>query len=171
MRKRATVVVTALMMLMSTATAAYAAEDAADTEGTIVSGSGVVVAKGKGKAVIAGEGVVRMALNGNVTIWDNAGDARVFIGPHPADEADATADTRLAAGARYHLEDVRGLIVVKGSDFKIRARGKMRFKARGTGAVFLKGRGRWHTGNGTAGTWGATGLRVRYGVTLDERAA
>ena len=168
MRKRLTVIVTALAVLMSMTTAALAADDT--TDATVVTGSGVIVAKGKGKAVINGEGVVRMAVSGNVTIWDLAGDARVFIGPHPDDEPDAPADTRLAASSRYDLDDFRGFIVVKGSDFKIRARGKMWFKARGTGAVFLKGKGRWHTGNGTAGTWDRDGMRLRYGVTLDESA-
>jgi len=171
MHKRIAVVLTALTVFMSMTVAAFATEAPADTDGTIITGSGVLVAKGRGKAVIRGEGIVRMAVGGNVTIWDFAGDARVFIGPHPEDDPEAPADTRLAASARYDLVDFRGYVIVKGSDFKIRARGKMWFRARGTGAVFLKGRGRWHTNNGTAGTWDPDGQRIRFGVTRDGVAA
>ena len=161
------------MVFMSIAITAFPedTEGSAETDGTIITGSGVLVAKGKGKAVLHGHGVVKMAAAGNVTIWDFAGDARVFIGSHPDDDAEAEADTRMAAQSEYELTDFRGLIVVKGSNFKIPARGKMWFKAKGHGTAFLKGKGRWHTRNGTAGTWSRHGLRIRYGAKLTDSAA
>lgn len=177
MRKRVMVILTALMVFMSVAATAFAADEttdvitdqgtdtSVDAAGTIITRSGVLWAFGKGKAVLHGGGKVRMAIAGNVTIVDYAGDARVWIGGHPSDDPNAEADARLDAATTYDLDNFRGLIVVKGSNFKIKAFGKMKFKAKGHGSAFLKGKGRWHT-RGTAGNWLRSGLRIRYGVAL-----
>jgi len=153
MVKRTLVVFAALaLLIVGLVPAASAAEGAADIEG-----AGNLWAKGVGTAVIDGAGTVRMGIDGDVTIVDHAGDARVWI------NGGSGADRELESnGAGYELTNFRGRLRVTGSDIEIHADGRMRFHARGTGSVFLQGTGVYRTWSGI-GRWTSTGVRLEIG--------
>jgi hypothetical protein len=142
---------------MAVAVAASAEETDAVGEGS-AEGSGWVWAKGIGTAILDGKGMVQMAIDGDVVIYDYAGDAVVKLGAVPEDEPDG-------AGAQledvdptttYTFDNFRGRLQVVGSDFRIEAEGAMKFRAHGTGIVEVDGDGWWRTRH-ARGSWnGAT---------------
>jgi len=157
MVKRTLVVFAALaLLIVGLVPAASAAEGAADIEG-----AGTLWAKGSGVAVIDGGGTVWMAIDGNVTIVDRAGDTRVWIAGRSGAEEEMTTDSSV-----YSLTGFHGRIHVKGSDFEISADGRMRFRALGRGTVLLKGTGVYRTRSGF-GRWTETGTRLAIGVGTD----
>ncbi len=142
-------------ILMAVAVAANAEET--DGEG-YAEGKGWVWAKGTGVAILDGQGRVHMAIDGDVVIYDYAGDAVVKVGAVPESEPDG-------AGAQlqdvdptttYTFDNFRGRLFVSGSDFRVEAEGTMKFKAHGQGVVEVDGEGWWRTRH-RRGTWnGAT---------------
>ncbi len=153
MRKRTIILVAAFVaaLLIIPAGLAFAGE-------ANVSGTGALWARGTGTAVIDGAGHVTMAIDGDVTIVDHAGDAHVVITSRPGDTAES-----LAADTEYELENFRGIVKVTGSDFTIEAHGRMKFRAAGTGSVYLQGHGTYRTRH-LHGRWTPTGVRIDLGA-------
>ena len=111
MRKRVLVVLAVVATLMSAAAVASAQDTTAAVEG-----KGYIWAKGSGVAILDGAGRVQMAIDGDVVIYDYAGDAVVKIGAVPEQEPDG-------AGARlqevdptttYTFDNFRGRLAVRG---------------------------------------------------------
>jgi hypothetical protein len=153
---RRTIILLAVLSLavLGTIPAAFAAEGAAD-----VGGTGNLWARGTGLANIRGGGTVRMDIEGDVRIVDNAGDARVWISGRSGGEGEPVAES-----SEYVLDGFHGHIRVTGSDIEIAADGRMRFQARGTGTVLLRGSGVYRTWSGV-GRWTRAGLRLELGRT------
>ena len=72
-------------VLMSVAVAANAEDAQSRVEGR-AEGYGWVWAKGTGVAILDGRGIVHMAIDGDVVIYDFAGDAKVKVGAVPEEE-------------------------------------------------------------------------------------
>ncbi len=157
MYRRVLTLLSLLAVFMTVAVAANAQETEAVGAGS-AEGRGWVWARGTGTAILDGKGKMQMAIDGDVVIYDYAGDAVVKMGAVPEEEPD---------GARSQLQDVdptttytfdnfRGRLQVIGSDFRIEAEGTMRFRAVGQGVVEVEGDGVWRTRH-RRGTWnGAT---------------
>lgn len=164
MRKRIarmTAVLSAVLMVTSLMAVGVAAAQEADTEanGTILHGRGALWAKGRGVAILDMGGSLRMHIRGNVVINDLAGDATILIDPAgDAPETDRATD----GGTKVVLENFNGKIVVRGSHFRVRARGRMVFLAKGKGTAFLAGRGVWRTRH-NHGVWSQGGFRLDFG--------
>jgi hypothetical protein len=153
---RRTIILLAVLSLavLGTIPAALAAEGAAD-----VGGTGSLWARGTGLATIQGGGTVRMNIEGDVRIVDNNGDARVWISGRSGGERELVAES-----SEYVLDGFYGHIRVTGSDIEIEADGRMRFHARGTGTVLLRGSGVYRTWSGV-GRWTREGVRLELGRT------
>lgn len=149
MRKRLLVMLATLSVLMTVAVAAQAQEGDASIEG-----KGYIWAKGSGVAILDGRGRVQMAIDGDVVIYDYAGDAVVKIGAVPEEEPDGAAARlqEVSPTTTYTFDNFRGRMQVVGSDFRIEAEGDMKVRGRGEGTVELDGRGWWKTLR-NRGTW------------------
>lgn len=144
--------------LMATGVA-VAQEPETDANGTILHGRGALWAKGRGVAILDMGGTLRMHIRGNVVINDLAGDATIVIEESgDAAESDRAAD----GGTKVVLENFSGSVVVRGSHFRVRARGRMVFLAKGQGTAFLAGRGVWRTPH-NYGVWSQGGFRLDFG--------
>ncbi len=164
MRKRLLVLLATLTVLMTVAVAAQAQEDDASIEG-----KGYIWAKGSGVAILDGRGRVQMAIDGDVVIYDYAGDAVVKIGAVPEEEPDGAAARlqEVSPTTTYTFDNFRGRMQVVGSDFLIEAEGDMKFRGRGEGTVELDGRGWWKTLR-NRGTWEGTVLRFGRADVLES---
>lgn len=151
MRKRTLAVFAVVAVFMSVAAIAQAQET--DRSGS-VDGRGYIWAKGTGTAILDGHGRVQMAVDGDVVIYDLAGDARVKIGAVPEEEPDGRAAElqEVSPTTTYTFDNFRGRMQVVGSDFRIEAEGEMKFRGHGEGVVELDGRGWWKTLR-RRGTW------------------
>ena len=156
MRRRFLVVVAALAVLIPTAVGAQAAETDRSLEG-----KGFIWARGSGTAILDGHGRVQMAIDGDVVIYDLAGDAVVKIGAVPEEEPDGgRAQLQdVSPTTSYTFDNFRGRMQVVGSDFRIEAEGTMRFRGHGEGVVELDGRGWWKTRH-RRGTWNGVVLNL-----------
>jgi hypothetical protein len=98
--------------------------------------------------------MVQMAIDGDVVIYDLAGEAVVRIGAVPEEEPDGAgaALQELSLTTTYTLDNFRGRLEVVGADFRIEAEGDMKFRGRGTGVAEVDGRGWWRTRH-ARGTW------------------
>lgn len=155
MKKRLLAVFAVFTVFMAVTVAAQAeTEDSGYAEGR-----GWIWAKGSGVAILDGQGKVQMAIDGDVVIYDLAGDAVVRIGATPEDEPDgAGAELRdLSPTTTYTLDNFRGRLQVVGSDFRIEAEGEMRFRGHGRGVVEVEGVGWWRTLH-QRGTWNGAAL-------------
>lgn len=153
MRKRMLALLAVFTVFMAVTVAAQAEETG--TEGSdSVEGRGWVWAKGSGVAILDGKGKVQMAIDGDVVIYDLAGDAVVKIGAVPEEEPDgAGAELQgVSPTTTYTLDNFRGRLQVVGSDFRIEAEGEMKFRAHGQGVVEVDGVGWWKTFH-RRGTW------------------
>jgi len=148
MRKRL-IVVLAVVMAVLVVPVGLALAGEAD-----VGGTGWLRARGTGVAVIDGGGHIAMAVDGDVTIVDHAGDAHVVISSRPG-----TGEEPLASDSEYELENFRGVIRITGSNVTVKAHGRMKFRAVGTGSAFLRGHG-WYETRGLHGEWTPAGVRV-----------
>jgi hypothetical protein len=156
MRKRLIVMVALILSVLSVSGAAFALDTTSDE--VTIDGTGKLSAHGVGNVAIEGSGWVKIKMNGDITIVDNAGDATIRIRPfgHHWERSD---DTTVV------LEDFKGVIVVRGSDFTIEAEGKFRrIFATGTGVAFLQGRGWYRATGGYFGTWTPGGVLVNYSL-------
>ena len=162
MYKRVFALVAAVAILMAVAVAANAEEVTPDAEGSgAAEGRGWVWAKGLGTAILDGQGRVHMGIDGDVVIYDYAGDAVVKIGAIPEEEPDGAGAELQAVDptTTYTFDNFRGRMYVSGSDFRIEAEGAMKFRAHGEGVVEVEGRGWWKTLH-RRGTWNGATLYV-----------
>ena len=159
MRKRMLVLLAVFGVFMAITVAAQAEEpDAADRS---VDGRGWIWAKGTRVAMLDGRGIVHMGIDGDVVVYDYAGDAVVKISAVPEEEPDgAAAQFRdVDPATTYTFDNFRGRMVVVGSDFRIEAEGDMGFRGHGRGVVEVDGRGWWKTLH-DRGTWNGAVLRL-----------
>jgi len=156
--KRVVALLGLVAVLMSVAVAANAEE--VDGEG-YAEGRGWVWAKGVGTAILDGQGRVHMAIDGDVVIYDHAGDAVVKMGAVPEEEPDGAGAELQDADptTTYTFDNFRGRLYVSGSDFRIEAEGAMKFRGHGQGVVEVEGEGRWRTLH-RGGTWHGAVLRL-----------
>jgi len=158
MRKRMTVLVAVVMSVLTIGSTAYALDTESDVTEVTIDGTGKLSAHGRGHVAIHGGGWVKLKMNGDITIVDNAGDATIKIRPR-GQSAEFVDDTTVV------LEDFKGVIVVRGSDFTIEAHGQFRrIFANGEGVAFLQGRGWYRATGGYFGTWTPGGVRVNYSL-------
>lgn len=158
MRKRMIVMVALILSVLTVGSAAFALETTSDGAEVTIDGNGQLVAHGTGNVAIEGDGWVKIEMDGNITIVDNAGDATIKIRPR-GQTAESADDTTVV------LEDFNGVVIVRGSDFAIEARGKFRrIYANGDGTAFLQGRGWYRATGGHFGTWTPGGIRVTYSL-------
>jgi hypothetical protein len=111
-------------------------------EGSTLRGAGFLKASGSGTISIEMSGRLRMAADGNVTIVDRAGDARVHIGS-PGTRTDGAEE--LTGESSYELTGFEGVVHVAGSDLTVEVEGFAAFAARGEGTASLIGDGVWKT--------------------------
>ena len=158
MYRRVIALLALVAVLMAVAVAANAEET--DGEGS-AEGRGWVWAKGNGVAILDGKGKVQMAIDGDVVIYDYAGDAVVKIGAVPEDEPDGAAAQlqEVDPTTTYTFDNFRGRLYVVGSDFRIEAEGRMKFRAHGQGVVEVEGEGWWRTLH-RRGTWNGAVLSL-----------
>jgi len=149
-------ILTVIAVFMSVAVVAQAEES--DRAGS-VDGRGYIWAKGTGTAIFDGHGKVQMAIDGDVVIYDLAGNAVVKIGAIPEQERDGAAAQLqdVSPTTTYTFDDFRGRMQVVGSDFRIEAEGEMEFRGHGEGLVQVEGGGWWKTLH-RRGTWGGAVL-------------
>jgi hypothetical protein len=144
------VALAALLATVALVPAASAAE--AETDARVsLEGRGVLWAGGAGHVEIAGAGRARLAVNGDVSIVDHAGDARIWVRGVPA-----AADTTLT------LDDFRGVVRITGSDFTVEADGRIFLVAAGQGTARLDGTGWYRVHHDGWGRWSDAGLEVAY---------
>lgn len=147
--------IVALAALLATVALAPAASAAAAETGTnarvSLDGRGVLWAGGSGHIAIAGAGRARLAVNGNASIVDHAGDARIWVGGELI--ADATSLT---------LEGFRGVVRVTGSDYALEADGRILLRVAGQGTALLDGTGWYRVLHDGWGRWPDAGSEVPY---------
>ncbi|MCP4246851.1 MAG: hypothetical protein GY778_07360, partial [bacterium] len=105
-------------------------------------GTGFLNASGSGSVSIEMGGIIRLAVEGDLTIVDLAGDARVHIVSPGTGRAGAE---ELAGETTYQLDGFQGVVRVAGSNFTVEVDGFSAFKARGTGSAYLTGEDVWKT--------------------------
>lgn len=150
MKKWMIVAVLAAIAVAALAPVASAAE-VDDGHRVTLEGRGALWAAGFGRVEVSGAGTVRLAVKGDVSIVDHAGDARIRVaGLPPAD------DTALT------LEDFRGVVRITGSDFTVVAEGRILLRAAGRGTALLEGTGRYRVHHDGWGLWADPGVEVPY---------
>ena len=154
MSKRLTAVVVIVLVVLVGGTVAHA-QTGSGTE-TTLSGKGYLKASGSGSVAIEMSGIITLAADGDVTIVDHSGDARVHI---VAPGARAAGAEELGREPSYELRDFQGVVRVIGSDFAIDAEGFSALRARGRGSADLTGEGVWKTRAGW-GFWTEDGVRL-----------
>ena len=150
MKKWTMVAVVTALASFALVPAASAAEAEAGSR-VDLQGQGLLRSGGTGSVEISGAGRVRLAINGDVSIVDRAGDARIWVRGELV--ADATSLT---------LEDFRGVVRLAGSDFTIAAAGRILLTAAGQGTASLEGRGRYRVRHGGWGRWSEAGAGPAY---------
>jgi len=144
------VAVVALLATLALAPTASAAETLEEPRLGLL-GRGVLWAGGTGHVELAGAGVVRLAVNGDVSIVDEAGDARIWVRGIP-----------LADDSSLTLEDFRGQVRVTGSDFTVTVDGRVLLRAAGAGSALLEGTGRYRIRHDGWGRWSVEGVEIAY---------
>jgi hypothetical protein len=145
---------------MAVAVAVSAEEPEAEAVGS-ARGNGWVWAKGAGIAILDGRGIVHMAIDGDVVVYDYAGDAVVKAGAIPEEEPDGAGAQMqgVSPTSTYTFDNFRGRLHIAGSDFRIEAEGEMKFRGHGKGVVEVDGRGWWKTLH-RRGTWNGATLHL-----------
>lgn len=111
-----------------------------------VEGRGRLHAKGTGEVDIDMGGHIRLRIDGNVTIVDNAGDMRVRLrGTSDANEQERSTNVSLT--------DFRGFVTVNGTDFSVTLDGQVLLHAQGRGEAHLVGDGVYKTRSGDTTAW------------------
>lgn len=154
MSKRLTVMLGIVLAVVVGGTVAYA-QTGSEAE-TALSGRGYLKASGSGSATIEMSGVLALAADGDVTIVDNSGDARVYI---LAPGARAAGADELAGDSSYEFSDFQGVVRVVGSDFTVETAGFTALRAHGRGSANLEGDGVWKT-RAKWGFWSEDGIRL-----------
>jgi hypothetical protein len=150
MKKWTIVGMVAILATLALVPAAAAAE-APDEARVTLAGRGLLQAGGTGQVDISGGGRIRLVVDGDVTIVDHAGDARIWVGGVPAAD-----DTTLT------LEGFRGVVRIIGSDFTLEAEGRILLGAAGHGTAVLEGTGWYRVRHDGWGRWSDEGAEVAY---------
>lgn len=111
-----------------------------------VEGRGRLHAKGSGDVDIDMGGHIRLRIDGNVTITDNAGDMRIRL----RGASDSTEEERTT---NVSLTDFHGFINVRGTDFSVAVDGEVVLHAQGRGEAYLVGDGVYKTRKGDVIAW------------------
>ena len=119
---------------------------AQDGDDVTVQGRGWLHAKGAGDVDIDMGGHIRIHVDGNVTIVDNAGDMRVRL----RGASDSNEEER---STNVSLTDFQGFINVRGTDFSVTVDGQVMLNAHGRGQATLVGEGVYKTRHGDRMTW------------------
>lgn len=158
MRKRLVTLSVIVIATLTISTIALAGTGTDEESDVVISGTGALVAAGIGNVELHGAGWVRLAMNGDLTITDLAGDAEIVIDP--------ARDSAAADSTTIVLEGFEGVVTIKGSRFALSASGKFRrITAKGTGWVFLQGHGWYRASGGHFGRWTPAGTRVTYNLS------
>lgn len=160
MYKRVIALFAVVTVLMSVAAVANAQETEAKGVGS-ARGYGWVSAKESGTAILDGRGIVHMAIDGDVVIFDYAGDAVVKAGAVPEEEPDGAGAQMqdVSLTSTYTFDNFRGRLHITGSAFRIEAEGQTKFRGHGKGVVEVEGRGWWKTLH-RRGTWNGATLNI-----------
>ena len=111
-----------------------------------VDGRGRLYAKGSGEVEISMGGHIRLRVDGDVSIVDNAGDMRVRLrGASDSDEQERSTNV--------DLTDFRGFIRVLGTDFSVTVEGQVVLHAQGHGEAYLVGDGAYKARRGATAAW------------------
>jgi hypothetical protein len=132
------------------------------TDDPTVEGRGWLAAMGSGDVEIDMGGHLRMWVEGDVILTDRAGDMNFVV--HGSEEREAQ---NAEAGLDVILNDFRGVLRVRGSNFSITVDGEVFFLAHGRGEATLQGNGLYKTRYGNIRPW--DGL-VKIGGTAVEPA-
>lgn len=101
-------------------------------------GTGALTAWGTGKGVIQGDGNITVTGNGDLWIFDHAGDASIFI------SGEGTKFKN--PNGWVHYEGFDGRAHISGSEVTVAMTGDhLRMHARGSGRFALRGTGNYHT--------------------------
>lgn len=104
-------------------------------------GSGSLTAWGSGKGVIQGDGNITVTGNGDLWIYDHAGDARIIV------SGDGTKFKN--PNGWVHYEGFDGHAQISGSEVTVAISGDhLRMHARGSGRFALRGTGNYRTSGG-----------------------
>ena len=113
-----------------------------------VEGRGWLAAMGSGDVEIDMGGHLRMWVEGDVILTDRAGDMKFVVrGGEEREAQDAEA------GLDVILNDFRGVLRVRGSDFSIDVAGEVFLLAHGRGEATLQGNGLYKTRYGNIRPW------------------
>jgi len=157
MSKRLTIVLGIIAVMVFGGAVAFA-QTGPDGDESVISGTGYLKASGSGTVSVDMAGAIRMAVDGDATIVDLAGDARVHIASPGARAAESEA---LTGQSTYELTGFQGLIAVTGSDFTVEVEGFAAFRAKGSGTAELTGEGVWKTRNDW-GFWSPAGAVLGF---------
>ena len=157
MSKRLSIILGVIAAVVLGGAVALAQTPDAGESDTNLSGRGFLKASGSGTVSIEMGGVLRMAVDGDVTIVDVAGDARVQIAD-PGTRSESAEE--LTSDTTYELTNFQGVIRVAGSDFTVEVDGFTAFHARGEGEATLAGEGVWKTRK-QWGFWSPDGAVLR----------
>ena len=125
------------------------AEPATEAAGDpTVAGRGWLAAMGSGDVEIDMGGHLRMWVEGDVILTDRAGDMHFVVRGSEEREAE-----NAEAGLDVILNDFRGILRVRGSDFSIDVDGEVLFLAHGRGEATLQGTGLYKTRYGNIRPW------------------
>ncbi len=149
--KKWTIVAVVVALASFALVPAASATGAESATGVTLQGKGVLRAGGQGHVEIAGAGRVRLAIGGDVSIVDRAGDARIWV------RGEFVADT-----TSLTLEDFRGVVRIVGSDFTVEADGRILLAAAGQGTALLEGSGWYRLRHGGGGRWSDLGAGLAY---------
>jgi len=101
-------------------------------------GSGTLTAWGTGKGVVSGGGSITATGNGDLWIYDAAGDAHIYI--------QGTGVKHEFPSGWIHYEGFNGYASVSGSQATVAMSGShIRLYAHGSGRFALRGQGNYHT--------------------------
>ena len=142
--KKKLLVVLAVALLASLAVVGVASADT-------VKGSGTLTAEGSGVAIVHGHGQVTIHGHGIGVVYVKGADELAAHG---------NGHRRELANGVVRFTGWSGTITASGENLTVRmAGGHIHFEASGTGWVFLRGRGTYHTGH-QRGVWSLTGTTI-----------
>lgn len=144
--RRAGVAIAMLVAVLASVFALPSFADAQEAGEVTVEGSGWLYAVGTGNVDITMGGRLRLHVDGDVTVIDNAGDMRVRLrGASASDEEERSTNVSLT--------DFRGFVNVRGSDFTVMVDGRVVLNAHGRGQAALFGAGTYKTRHGDRTAW------------------
>lgn len=143
MRKIAIAALLSVVTLGAVGLGANPAYARSGTGRVVLEGTGRLVADGRGTAVLNMGGVARLRISGDVLVEDHAGDLRVRIDGTVAE----------SAGPDLKLDDFTGVVELEGTDFTLKAEGRIHLTARGHGVAVLEGHGFYWVGRDGPHRW------------------